>query len=240
VTRVFVQAVFLSPKPDGVTSTTKHRPFIVAILGSNAICFLAHLLLRGPEAGELTRGYLHGGVIIDFIGQKGPTSKTHLLVMDLLVTALQCFMMAVHIEQDRLKIAISATESSSVLVASANPSQDHDAEERGVRRDAAISSQDIELQEAGVRERPDVLSNDDDRERLLAEPVSSDLDAEGPLDLFYSGNAIVADFHVLHTIRSQWGDYGNAATTALQTVGTSAGYSWVRVNRQLRRLDALR
>jgi hypothetical protein len=164
-----------------------------------------------------------------------------LLVMDLLVTALQCFMMAVHVEQARLKSAFLTNESSSEVVASTNPTQDHDAEERGVRRDAAISSEDIELQEIRAVQPPDVPTSGFERERLLAELAGRDLDAlEGPLDLFYSGNAIVADFHVLHTIRSQWEDYGNATATALQTVGTSAGYNWVRVNRQLRRLDALR
>ena len=32
--------------------------------------FLPHLLLSVPSAGEPTQGYLHGGLLLDFIGQR--------------------------------------------------------------------------------------------------------------------------------------------------------------------------
>ncbi|QDS68622.1 hypothetical protein FKW77_001414 [Venturia effusa] len=59
------------------------------ILVTNALCLLLHLYRRRPEAGEALRGYLHGGLLLDFIGQRGPTSKWQLVLMDILLTILQ-------------------------------------------------------------------------------------------------------------------------------------------------------
>jgi hypothetical protein len=237
--------MFLTPKPKFVPPTAKHRPYLGALIGGNLICTLLHIFTHRPEAGELTRGYLHGGIIIDFIGQRGPTSKMHLVVMDLLVMALQCFMLAVHVEETRLKEVLSAPESFIAPTTTANISQDHDAEERGVTRDAGTNSEDIELQElhrSRTENESQTLPNDNERAQLLSDAAGqADEGAlDGPLDLYYSGNVIVGEFHVLHTLRSQWEDYDSATTTALHTVGTSAGYHFARVNHQLRRLETLR
>lgn len=243
--RVLFQVMFLTPKPKFVPPTVKHRPYIGALIGGNVICTLLHIFTHRPEAGELMRGYLHGGIIIDFIGQKGPTSKIQLVVMDVLVTALQCFMLAVHVEETRLKEILSAPEPPLAPTTTASRSQDHDSEERGVRRDAGTGSEDIELEDlrptrAENEER--LLHNENERDQLLPE-VADQLDEgglDGPLDVYYSGNVIVGEFHVLHTLRSQWEDYDSATNTALHTVGTSAGYHFARVNHQLRQLDTLR
>jgi hypothetical protein len=48
-----------------------------------------HLLSSAPCAGEATRGYFHGHLIIDFVGQAGPTSKYRLVPLDLIVIFLQ-------------------------------------------------------------------------------------------------------------------------------------------------------
>lgn len=237
--------MFLTPKPKFVPATAKQRPYIGALIGGNAICALLHLFTHRPEAGEVTRGYLHGGIIIDFIGQKGPTSKIQLVIMDLLITALQCFMLAVHVEETRLKEILVAPESTLAPTVTAGTSQDLDSEERGVSRDAGTSSDDIELQDihrTRARSEERVLHNEDERAQILSEEARQvDEDAiDGPLDLYYSGNVIVGEFHVLHTLRSQWKDYDSATTTALHTVGTSAGYHFARVNHQLRRLETLR
>jgi hypothetical protein len=237
--------MFLTPKPKFIPPTAKHRPYLGALIGGNLICILLHILTHRPEAGELTKGYLHGGIIIDFIGQKGPTSKLHLIVMDLLVTALQCFMLAVHVEETRLKEVLAAPESSILPNTISNLSQDHDAEERGVIRDGGTNSEDIEMQEPPRSNRESEaqasLNNDERAQLLLDAAIRTDEEAlNGPLDLYYSGNVIVGEFHILHTLRSQWADYDSATTTALQTVGTSAGYHFARVNHQLRRLETLR
>ena len=86
--RAFVQFVLLTPKPSIFPDAPHARP-LGMILGTNLVCLLSHAYFSRPEAGEATRGYLHGGLAMDFIGQKGPISKTHLLVLDLLVLLLQ-------------------------------------------------------------------------------------------------------------------------------------------------------
>lgn len=243
ILRVLFQVMFLTPKPKFVPPTAKHRPYIGALIGGNVICLLLHIFTHRPEAGELTRGYLHGGIIIDFIGQKGPTSKFQLVVMDLLITALQCFMLAVHVEETRLKEVLNTPESSFPLPATVNTTQDHDAEERGVSRVAGTSSEDIELQDlSGLRtdEDADELRGHGEQDQLLSETVDPEGEDGGALDLYYSGNVVVGDFHILHTLRNQWEDYDSATSTALQTVGNSAGYHFTRVNHQLRRLETLR
>ncbi len=197
------------------------------------------------------RGYLHGGVIIDLIGQKGPTSKLHLVMLDILVCMLQCFMLAVHVERERLAAVVAAL--ASPTTASDQPrmeavsSQDHDAEERGVMREGVTSTGDIELQQMTSMSGNGSLRNTEFpaevtevRERLLAQPLPRQNTEEDdtPLDAFWSGTAIIADFHVLNTVRKQWEEYGNASASALQTVGFSSTFAAVAANRRLNAASA--
>lgn len=185
------------------------------------------------------RGYLHGGIIVDLIGQKGPTSKIHLVLLDVLILGLQCFMLAVHIERERLVVVLkgvaesrSATNEQRVAAPS---SQDHDAEERGMIRDAVMNNGDMELQPLPTREdatqRP--TEHEEERARLLAEPPPPEEREEDALDMFWSGTATIGDFHILQNIRKQWSDHSNATGSALQTAGFSAGFAAVAANRRL-------
>lgn len=246
--RVLSQIMFLTPKPSFIPPPPQHRPYIGAIFGPNIICFLLHIFTARSEAGEAMRGYLHGGIIVDLIGQKGPTSKIHLALLDMLVLGLQCVMLAVHIERERLAAVLKAPSTASGEARVTVPSQDHDAEERGVMRDAVMNSGDIELQslppqaEAGPSTRP--TEHEEDRARLLAEPPPPEDREEDALDMFWNGTAVLADFHVWNNIRMQWNDYGHATGAALQTAGFSAGFAAVAANRrfnlQLQRgVDAL-
>ena len=195
------------------------------------------------EAGESMRGYLHGGIIIDLIGQKGPTSKLHLVLLDVLVTVLQCFMLAVHVERERLSAVLAAFVSPAPVAdqprADAVSTQDHDAEERGVMRDGVTNNDDIEMQPLAARVSGPSGSEEADaemlqeRERLLEEPVPREEEDDSPLDMFWSGTAIVADFHVLQNLRTQWHDYGNATGSALQTAGFTAEFAAITANRRI-------
>lgn len=248
--RSLAQVMFLTPKPAFVTTVPVHHPYIGAIFGTNAFCILLHLVTRRPEAGELTRGYLHGSVILDFIGQKGPTSKLQLVALDLLILLLQVFMLAVHVEKERLKMLLTSEgQTEGGVGTSAVTGQDLDAEERGMLRGiVADSSGAIEMQEFhspdGARNGNDTQAIDQNEElqHLLRETSgrAEENTPDSPLDLFYSGNAIVADFHVLDTLRNQWADHDAASTTALRTVGHTAGYNWARMQHRLARLDTIR
>jgi hypothetical protein len=242
--------MFLTPKPSFIPPAPQHRPYTGAIFGPNIVCMLLHIFTARSEASEAMRGYLHGGIIVDLIGQKGPTSKIHLVLLDLLILGLQCFMLAVHVEKERLSALLAAyllpagssTDQPRVAVVSA---QNHDAEERGIMRDGITSNEDIELQPLAPRnEEPSMLETEgrernEERERLLAEPPPRQDDEDDyPLDTFWSGTAVVADFHVLHNLRRQWEDYGNATESAIQTVGFSAEFAAVAANRRLNAASA--
>ncbi|ROW16207.1 hypothetical protein VPNG_01931 [Cytospora leucostoma] len=166
--RSLVQYMYLTPKPeDFLKLMPAPRPQVYTIFGSNIICMLFHLIFALPEATETTRGYLHGGVIVDFVGQKAPTSKFSLILLDGLVLLLQCVMCAVWLEKDRLKTleitlrsvaaggfpkrivpAPGAVTTTEATIADVTPGQDLDAEERGVLRDdplGAGETNDIEM-----------------------------------------------------------------------------------------------
>jgi hypothetical protein len=220
ILRAAIQLNFLTPKPPIFPEMPKHRPYVGAIFGSNILCFLLHLLCARPEAGEATRGYLHGGMIIDFVGQKGPISKLRLLTLDLVVLTLQLVMLSVHIKRQVLKSASSTVDRSTPDAEVTAPSiRDHDLEERGLRRS---ESDDIDLQTfPPTHDNPAVQGRtggdeDGERDELLVEqreaPDGGDSGPE-PLTEFHHGELIAAEIHILDTIRSQWRDYENSRST---------------------------
>lgn len=254
--RAFVQYMYLTPKPEEFARLIPPpRPQMYTVFGSNMICMLVHLVSALPEAGETMRGYLHGGVIIDFIGQKAPTSRLSLLLLDCLILILQCVMCAIWMEKDRLKkteatlksvsaggAAKSATTAPQavpsaavdILSGAVTSAQDLDSEERGVLRDdplGADQTNDIEMQPL-MRDQP--LGGDDSGgpgeseilearfQRIVRTAGGSDA-TEGSsrpslLDVLLSGNALLANLHVPHEIRTL------VADNASDPSGYAAGY----------------
>lgn len=209
--RAFVQFVLLTPKP-ALFPEAPDRPFLGGIGITNFICILAHIWFSAPSAGEADRGYLHGGLLIEFIGQKGPTSKTHLVLLDFLVLLLQIVHMSAYILRQRIKDNVAAgspptaAETEAPAQAeSAGQSLDH--EERGVRRsEDRERGQDIEMDRltaTGTAEEPE----SSEREALLATtelPKRSDTHI---FDAFGSGQLVVAELDLARTVRDQILDY---------------------------------
>ncbi|PWY70367.1 DUF1746-domain-containing protein [Aspergillus sclerotioniger CBS 115572] len=96
--RAIIQLIFFTPKSPPF-EPTRNQPFITAILGSNIFCMLFHHFCTRPEASEATRGYLHGGILIDFIGQKAPIPLARLLFLDFLVLGLDLIMLGLIVER---------------------------------------------------------------------------------------------------------------------------------------------
>jgi hypothetical protein len=88
----------LTPMPDalGERLPDEPKPFLPLVLVSFLVIFVLHQTYPAPSAGEDTRGYLHGGLVIDFIGQQGPTSRWRLAALDVCILLLQLLMVAVH------------------------------------------------------------------------------------------------------------------------------------------------
>lgn len=185
---------------------------------------LLHILFRPPAAGEATRGYLLGGLLIDFVGQKSPVSRWRLLVLDASVLALQVLILAVTLERKKL-----AVENGEDLVEGVEEArQDHDSEERGMlRRDNPVPG-DIELQ--NMRHTSfGRTGGDEDRERdeLLESDESTGPRDQHPLDPFLTGQAVIINVHVIDTIRSQWhfsaDTSGEATASGAAAVAAVAG-----------------
>lgn len=176
---------------------------------------IIHAFFVHPEADENTRGYLHGGLFIDFIGQR-PAPVFRLLSFDVLIFLVDFVMLALIVE--RVKTAGPSNTSPNTAQASTDTGangaqsspdrQDHDAEERGVMQDAENTA-DAERTPASA---PSVADIDEDlnneRTTLLADPgeTSSGQTSRGghPLDSISTGQTVIMDMGFLDTIRDQW------------------------------------
>ncbi|CAK4033633.1 Hypothetical predicted protein [Lecanosticta acicola] len=215
--RAIVQLMFLTPKPALFPEPPPNRPYIGGIFGSNILCFLLHAIFAAPSAGEQTRGYLHGGLAMDFIGQKGPTSKVHLLVLDILVLVMQVVQLSVHVLKMKLKDGSSTAEATPVAVTtsdgdtySAQPvsaGQSLDDEERGVRRSVEVTQgQDIEMQNlsAGGLASDAVEPESSERESLMASTSMPTRTDAYIFDAFNSGQILIADLDLWKTVRDEF------------------------------------
>lgn len=172
------------------------------------MCIFLHIVAIHPSAGEETRGYLHGGLFIDFVGQKAPVSRIRLVMFDTLIMLVHFVMLGLVVERVRTDADRQAAlnNDESTTDEDANTDQDHDAEERGVLRTETNSDSHSVSRRSGSRSR----SRDSSLERtvLLAEPTDDgSMPLSGnrhPLDTFSSGGALIMDMGLLETMRDQW------------------------------------
>ena len=183
-----------------------------------------HILFRPPAAGEATRGYLLGGLLIDFVGQESPVSRWSLLFLDAMVLALQILVMAITLERRKLAI-----EYGDVVVEEVEEArQNHDSEERGMLRRDDIVQDEIELQEMW-HTSSGRTGGDEDRERdeLIHAEGGNEPQHQHALDGFLTGQAIIVNVRVIDTIRSQWhftaDNSGEATTSSAAAVAAVAG-----------------
>ncbi|KAL9634834.1 MAG: hypothetical protein Q9164_003849 [Protoblastenia rupestris] len=181
---------------------------------------LLHLIFSPTAAGEATRGYLHGGLIIDFVGQTSPTSKWRLLGLDLLCLALQVLMLGVTLEKRGVQ-GISI-----VMTTQQGRRQDHNAEEAGILRSDPMVTEDVQLQTLRpISTNRQVNTTSEETADLL--DANGERDGAHALDVYYTGEHILANLHILDTIRTQWQSRSvNMDTTTasgMQTAATIAG-----------------
>ena len=124
-------------------------------------------------------GYLHGGLFIDFVGEKAPVSVIRLLSLDVVILFMDIIMMGLIIE--RLKTTGGA--------ATTTP-QDHDLEERGVSS-------------AGPPANEPSLDDDEPAEEGKGKGEGEGEDSH-TLDGFASGEAVIMDIGLVDLIRDQW------------------------------------
>lgn len=214
-----MQFLFLTPKPAIFPEPPANRPYIGAIFGSNVLCLLLHMWYNAPSAGEATRGYLHGGLAMDFIGQKGPSSKVHLALLDILVLVLQIVHLSAYVLRQRLKDNLTepvTVPTVPATVPAASTGQDLDHEERGVRRSIEQQqNEEIEMQNLNPSGRSTAIdpaeANSSEREALLASTAMPQRSDAHIFDAFNSGQIVIADLDVWKTVREQFLAYSKSA-----------------------------
>jgi hypothetical protein len=201
------------PKSPGFPEP-ESQPYVGGIVGTNVICMILHMYFAPPEAGEGTRGYLHGGLLLDFVGQKGPSSKLHLVLLDLMILFLQLTTLAATLRRKSLAKAQKGSQSVPPPETSTTTSadQDHDAEERGEHR--ALLSDALESGHSSQETQPSVSTSDRDWDLL---------------DWYASGQSTIAELLVADTVRQQHNAYqayrNSAPTTSIgERVRINLGY----------------
>lgn len=146
---------------------------------------------------------------MDFVGQKGPSSKVYLLVLDMLVLGLQITHMATGMVRKRLKQASNATTPpasggnpqpvSSQPSAGVQQQQDIESEERGVHRTdygADIEMQTLNSSGTAANETTSSASE------ILMATTAPRTDAH-IFDAFNSGQIVLADIDLWKHTKEQ-------------------------------------
>ena len=171
---------------------------------------------------------------MDFIGQKGPTGKMHLLLLDLLVVVLQLVHMSANVVRKRLRdgaVPVTVSARAATAAAADGTAQDLDSEERGVNR--AEEAQDIEMQTlnpsgtATAAATTTSPSNDppvessSERDALLASTAIPRTDAP-VFDAFNAGQIVLADLDIWKSVKEQRKLMQNLAQEAANSTSSAA------------------
>lgn len=228
--------LYLTPKAEDFPFLVPaSRIHVTLIAIPNLLCMLLHLFASLPSGPEYHRGYLHGGLVIDFVGQKPPGSRLYYILADLAIFAIQCLMLVVHSEREKLRVTLKTFRQVNSGPSSETPStptlEDLDLEERGISRD---DSNDIELRP--LRRNGD---EEDDNERSggteppLGREYWSEESTRSPLaDLLISGNGVLGEYHLLHSMRSATMDLERTAAHSLRTLSYGATMAAMEARRR--------
>ncbi|KAF2632796.1 DUF1746-domain-containing protein [Macroventuria anomochaeta] len=216
------------------------RPFLPVVAGLFAMNFLLHILYPAPSAGEDTRGYLHGGLMIDFIGQQGPTSKWKLAGLDMCILVLQLIMVSAHVKRRDLKKQLAQITAGEAPSGSAADTATSDAAGDNTipatSNQNAARGQDADDEERGVLRRTDTMSDigaDAEEEDSLL-PSASESGHVDALGILTSGQCVILSTGVVDTI---WRE--NENYRAFRRTRTESSLSG-DMPETLRRLNTLR
>lgn len=227
------QYLYLTPKEETlpiIMPATRAHVFLVTI--PNIICILLHLFGSMPHGHDFHRGYVHGGVVIDFVGQMPSKSRFYYILIDIMLLLLQSLMMTIHNEREKLRVALKTFRplhpSLAQEVAMARTIESLDAEERGLPREESSSltpenTNDIELRSLnGEGTQADGIDRPEDADNEARDPMA-DISSQNHLaDTLTSGNGILGEYHVLHSMRTAGTQLEDAAAGTLRRIGYEA------------------
>ena len=196
------------------------------------------LMFEPAAAGQATRGYLHGGVIVDFVGQLSPVSRVRLVATQLLVWALQVIMLGISLERRKL-----AGRSDETAAAGAS---------RGITDEGTASLEDYDAAERGERGAGDTSDGEDIELQPLDRGSDGSVGSENyfpfsdtgsacierhPLDSFNSGQHVIAHIGLVNMVRMQWSQRNTFSSASSQAnparSGSAAAVAAIAAGRNL-------
>ncbi|PNY23725.1 DSC E3 ubiquitin ligase complex subunit 4 [Tolypocladium capitatum] len=237
------QYMYLTPKDESFPFLMPaSRIHVLLIVIPNIICMLLHLLGSPPVGPDFHRGYQHGGLIIDFIGQRPPTYRLYYLLADVVILAAQCLMLTVHTQREKLRVTLKTFRP--LLpelvqeMATARSSEDLDAEERGVLRDAPDTTLDgtegIALGSMAASQGGGDQGSGQagESESLLRENSNDDNPRTHLSDIMASGNAVLSEYHVVQSTISAAINLERTTAHSLHTIGYGATLAALQARRR--------
>lgn len=177
--RCLSQTVFVSCE----RGPLRTAPPLAPVLLANAFFVLIHLISPRPKASTTTtRGYLHGSIIIDFVGELGPISKWRLLSLDALVLLLQLLMLVMALEKEKA--------GDSALAHTSREAHEDEALEAGLLRTGPQEQQD---------RNNDIGLQGLDRDISTAEEQSLNMK---PLSRTYKGEQVLVTIDLLENMKT--------------------------------------
>ncbi|KAL3961984.1 hypothetical protein ACCO45_003507 [Purpureocillium lilacinum] len=234
------QYTYLTPKDNSFPFfMPASRLHVLLVVIPNLVCMLLHLFGRLPHGPGFHRGYQHGGLIIDFVGQRPPTYRLYYVLADVVILAVQCLMLTVHTQREKLRVALKTfrplVPDIAQELATARSAEDLDAEERGVLRHApGVDIDDVEDGDVELRTLNPNGQEGEGSERMeasgsLLRPVATEASSRSQLsDIMNSGNAVLGEYHIIRSLASAAIDLERSAANSLQTIGYGATLAALR------------
>lgn len=238
------QYIYLSPKDEAfpfLMPASRVQVLFVAI--PNIICIFSHLFYPLPKGPDYHRGYQHGGLIIDFVGQNPPKSRIYYLLADLLLLALQCLMLTIHSDREKLRLHLKTFKpllpDLAQDVTAGRTLEDLDAEERGVVASRmgpeGETGTDIELQPLNPSSGE---TGDDTRTGAQGRSRQQDEEQDGTntrthlSDIMNSGNGLLGEYHVIHSVKHATSYIPRNAAQAFQNLSYSSTLAALQARRR--------
>ncbi|KAG6030027.1 hypothetical protein E4U19_000694 [Claviceps sp. Clav32 group G5] len=251
--RAVGQYMYLTPKDESFPFLMPAgRVHVLLVVVPNLICMLLHLFTSLPRGPDFHRGYQHGGLIIDFVGQRPATYRIYYLLADLAILGLQCLMLTVHTQREQLRVLLKtfrpilpelSGDMQGTAIA-ARSLQDLDAEERGVLlhgQDVTTPAANLTTMEegGGVEMRHasgslEVVEGDQNGEAgsLLQRSTSEECPRAPLSDIINSGNAVLGNYCIIQSVMSAAGDFERTAAHSLRTISYEATLATLQARRR--------
>ncbi|KAG5973990.1 hypothetical protein E4U58_003766 [Claviceps cyperi] len=251
--RAVGQYMYLTPKDESFPFLMPSgRVHVLLVVVPNLICMILHLFTSLPRGPDFHRGYQHGGLIIDFVGQQPATYRIYYLIADLAILVLQCLMLTVHTQREQLRVLLKTfrpilPELSGDMQATAIAArslQDLDAEERGVLphgQDITTPAANLTTMEegGGVEMRHaggslEAVEGDESGEAgsLLQRSASEECPRAPLSDIMNSGNAVLGNYCIIQSVTSAAGDFERTAAHSLRTISYEATLATLQARRR--------